>query len=90
MWESSNSGGALRDGPKLEVVAHCTGCKWLREEIVNGMIYNGRQLMLCESRCTHENGPAERFSVGANPRTPGSCPLLPSATAAFLDKAHMA
>lgn len=75
-------------GPKLEIVAHCTGCEWLRGENGNGMIYNGRRLMFYEPRCSHAHGPVVILAAVPDPLTPESCPLLSAARAAFLEEAR--
>lgn len=77
-------------GPKLEIVAHCTGCDWLRASthIPPPRPNFGREGVLLVSTydCAH---PQSAHLTGLlfqhnTTRIPESCPLLPAARAAFV------
>lgn len=70
-------------GPKLEIVARCTGCDWLRETMYCQTKHFDWEKpgSVMRRECAH---PASPQRVGAGALTPESCPLLPAARAAFV------
>lgn len=69
-------------GPKLSIIAVCSGCDWL------GIAPAGPRLAGCDAgfrviwRCAHPDGP--RAELPGWLGTPDACPLLPEAKAAFV------
>lgn len=68
-------------GPRLSIVADCTGCKHL------GKTFE-RVRSSGEYVCGY--GPPVWPNLANSTRTPDNCPLLPAAAAAFLEEARKA
>lgn len=68
-------------GPRLEIVATCAGCEWLRSERGSTGYGGMTQFDWVKYRCAHFVRPQ---SLSDSTHTPETCPLLPDARAKFI------
>lgn len=69
------------NGPRLEIVADCSDCKWLRSERGSNNYGGLTQSDWVKYRCAHI---AQPQSLPCFTRTPETCPLLPAAREKFI------